>query len=198
MSMPTDDASTGSFDMVELDSPLHDTGGIRPFGQKVSTFVVSAALGAGALGLGGLWITESPVPVPIVVVANESSRLKSGKTAGQRYVGGRLDAMRASSETPSVRDEYPTYPSATVIDTARSLIEVIITESTPTPSVVPGDGGVVELIWHKSGWSLMFSVGDTGAEVWARHQSSGRTDIHGDRPEDYRQFAEILASLSSH
>ena len=104
--------------------------------------------------------------------------------------------MWARSVNPAYRMELlPGYPSSAAIDAANGIVNSLVSETTPTPSVVPGDTGVVEFIWQKSGWDLMFTVGDSGSEVWARFRPTGETVVHGSGDEDGFRFAEILASL---
>ena len=195
MKSSAESASNGLRELNEADPTFHDTGGIRPFGRIVGNLLFSAALSAGALGGTGFESTTPQVPESFTV-SSVSSRLRARRTAGQQYVQDRLVAMRERSVEPAVLDEYPTYPTADVIDMAQSLLEKLISETTPTPSVVPGDGGWVEFIWSKSGWDLMFAVSDERTEVWAKHELTGRIEACGSRPEDHLQFGEILASLS--
>ena len=194
MTLVIENTTSGLCDLPDYDLPLSETGAIRPFSGRVRTLVIGAALSASALGLGGPGSITSAVPEPIVV-ASASDRMKAWMTPGQRYVSNRLDAMLGHSKDPELREEYPSYPSTTVIDAARKWVDTLVTDTTPTPSVVPGDGGVVEFVWVKSGWDLMVTVGEAGAEMWARHDPTGRTEVDGDRPEDLWQFQQILGSL---
>lgn len=131
------------------------------------------------------------------VTAAATSQLMSPLSRGQSYVRGRLDSMLKRSDDPSIRAEYPTYPSAATIALAQTVADRYVTKSTPTPSIVPGDGGLVQFIWHKGGWDLMLSVDENGVEeVWARHRLTRTTVVSGDEELDLANFLNILATLT--
>lgn len=195
MRFSADNASNGLQDLSVGDPTFHATGGIHPFGRRVTHILFSVALSTGAMSGAGIEATTAQAPEPLTAVSSVSSRLRERRTAGQQYVQDRLVAMLERSLEPTVRDEYPTYPTASVIELAQKLGEKLISETTPTPSVVPGDGGLVEFVWSKSGWDLMFAVSDEGTEVWAKYEGTG-IEAFGSRPEDHLHFREILESLS--
>jgi hypothetical protein len=189
-----DDASNGLQERPPGNWALHDTGGIRPrkIGHFMAGAVISLGLSTAAVSTGSPML---PISEPIISLTDESSRLKGRPTQGQNYVARRLDAMLMRAEDPAFRREYPMYPTTRSIETARMLAEALVSETTPTPSVVPGDGGVVELVWYKAGWDLMVVVGEGGTELWAHHRSSDETIVRGDFAEQFANFEPILASL---
>ena len=137
-----------------------------------------------------------PTSEPIAAAASESSRLRGSATQGQHYVANRLNSMLARAEDPTFRNQYPAYPSRRAIEIALTLADVLVSEGTPTPSVVPGDGGVVEFVWNKAGWDLMVAIGEENTDLWAHHRATAMTVVHGPLLQQFASFAPILASLS--
>lgn len=96
----------------------------------------------------------------------------------QQYVNSRLDAMRDVAEGMIFEG---TYPNVALIKHAREQIPLLLRDSTPTPSVVPGcdphdyeTSGTVLLVWHsKGGLDVELEISFLENHLWARSKELG-------------------------
>lgn len=86
-------------------------------------------------------------------------------------------------------------PSRHVVDLARHVAQDWFYPDTPTPSVLPSEGGEVLFVWHKAGWDLEISVGPGGAEVWAYDRGSGK-ELSGSLEELGYATSRVLMRLA--
>jgi hypothetical protein len=92
-------------------------------------------------------------------------RLRRGRevTRWGAYVAQRIDDLRHGKGREDWEGQWPG-PAA--VTAAWDLACEIFRESTPAPSVVPGDDGAVLFIWHKNGVDAELEVSGTGADLW--------------------------------
>jgi hypothetical protein len=82
------------------------------------------------------------------------------------YVNRRLDAIASGVGAADWEEETGgPYPTPERVQQAREVTERYFRPTTPTPSVVPGDEGDVEFVWHKNGIDVWVIVGEHGTEV---------------------------------
>lgn len=103
------------------------------------------------------------------------------------YISRRLSDMW-------MREPAAGYPTRLTLNRAWRTALRIFDEATPTPSVVPGDDGSVQFVWHRNGWDVEFEVNEEGAEVWARQRMTGET-WHGELEASRDRFVALLRSL---
>jgi hypothetical protein len=92
--------------------------------------------------------------------------------------------------------DYSPYPGEPVLARAWNVALNNIGAAVPTPSVVPGEEGTVQLIWHKAGWDLELEIDALESSVWARNRSTGET-WHGSLDEHWQRFSSVLRDLAN-
>jgi hypothetical protein len=108
----------------------------------------------------------------------------------QPYVSQRLDAM-ARGEGDWTGLQRPTQDT---LRKALFLATGLFLNTTPTPSVVPGELGEVTFVWHKAGWHLEIAVLADGNLVWAHRKATG-TMLMGPVDELRSNVMKILVDL---
>ena len=84
----------------------------------------------------------------------------------QPYVSARFRALAEFSGQEG-------YPSLEMLTGALRRIETLLHPTTPTPSVIPGEDGTVELIWQRLGRDLQIVLGDEeGDWFWTRDRET--------------------------
>lgn len=130
--------------------------------------------------------------IALLDIDQASSRMMNYQTLPTwcQYLNNRL-AQMSKRAAASVN-----YPGADVLDRAWKIALVTFSPHCPTPSVLPGEGGSVQFIWHKGGWDVELEVERSGEYVWARNRRTGET-WHGELVGLFNQFAELLSTLST-
>jgi hypothetical protein len=89
-----------------------------------------------------------------------------------QYVNRRLDAIASGDGAADWEEETgDPYPTPERVERARAVANQWFRVTTPTPSVVPGDDGAVEFVWHKNQIDVWLEVGAdvTDLYVLPRH-----------------------------
>lgn len=90
------------------------------------------------------------------------------------YVLRRLNDLAAGPYEPE--DEDGLLPDPQAVWRALPALGGLLTDRTPTPSVVPTIDGGVQFVWHKAGWDLEIEVLANETIVWGRRRGEGLGD----------------------
>lgn len=120
--------------------------------------------------------------------ASAASRAAFDIPLWQQYLERRLGDF---SREPRLDD----YPKGDTLIYAWNVVVGLLPSDSPTPSVIPGDDGVVELIWEKHGWHLEIEIGQGATWIWAKDRSTGEA-WSGDLTEHRAFVRDVLASMA--
>lgn len=126
-----------------------DLGATPPSGESVST----------------VFTPPSRPPAARIVVRDEPPRWLP-------YVIQRLNEMAAQTGVP---DDGLLVPNASVLGWALSVLGSLLSDASPSPSVVPTVEGGVQFAWHKAGWDAELEVRAEANIIWVR----GPGEPHG-------------------
>ncbi len=100
--------------------------------------------------------------------------------------------LGAISRDGMILDDSPT---GDTINRAWNLTNHLLSFTSPTPSVIPGDGRSVEFVWKKRGWHIEIEVSPEGDFVWAKQRESGET-VSGRLQEVKELLLDLLRNIS--
>lgn len=107
-----------------------------------------------------------------------------------RYVAERFEQLCEQTD----RSDKPTLET---LNLAWSIVDRLLPPSTSTPSVLPSEGGGVELFWQKGGWDVQVEIDSHGAgNVWTRDRNSG-DNHYGSLRERRDELLDVLGMLST-
>lgn len=87
------------------------------------------------------------------------------------YVLRRLNALALKLDEPGPDDLG--LPDPLALERSLSELQSLLTDDTPSPSVVPTAEAGVQFVWHKGGWDLEVEVLQSETLAWGRNRESG-------------------------
>lgn len=120
-------------------------------------------------------------------VSEAASRPLEDVPLWRTYLQQRLDDFSGA--------DSPGSPSRDALAATWHIVSRLLAHESPTPSVVPGDEGSVELVWQRGGWHIELEIGPREAYVWAKERDSGET-WSGDLEEVRDLVRDLIASLA--
>ncbi len=128
--------------------------------------------------------TERMWPIGVATMDASPGERRLPNARWRPHVTDRFRALAESSDLEG-------YPSLEVLNEALQRIEFLLHPTTPTPSVLPGEDGTVELIWQRLGRDLQIVLGDEeGDWFWTRDRKT--MDREGGPLEDLRDVLRDL------
>ncbi len=115
-----------------------------------------------------------------------ATRPESDPPLWQSYLGERLSDLALNKTVE--------YPDGDALRAAWNVADGLLDHWSPTPSVVPGDEGTVDLVWQRGGWHVELEIGSREVFVWARDRETGET-WSGDLPELRDLLMDLFADM---
>lgn len=79
---------------------------------------------------------------------------------------------------------------------AESILESIMLDRTPAPSIMPVSGGGLQMEWHRQGASIeLLLAGPLMAELFVEYVD-GRPSVEVDLSSDFARVSEVLAEIA--
>ena len=152
----------------------------------------------------GVWKAETIAPTGASILNHNATR--AYESLGEFWHASE-SASRPLEDVPPWRtylrkrlDDFsvadsPGSPSRDALAATWNIVGGLLALESPTPSVVPGDDGAVELVWQRGGWHVELEIGPREAYVWAKERETGAT-WSGDLDEVRDLFRDLIAGLA--